>query len=94
MRGGFYEPSYVYLKDFPIRTIDFDNLSDKAKHDKIVQLVEQMLKLNKQLSANNEPQTQTILERRIKATDKQIDQLVYRLYDLTGEEIEMVENGD
>jgi hypothetical protein len=46
------------------------------------------------LSANNEPQTQTILERRIKATDKQIDQLVYRLYDLTAEEIEIVESRD
>ena len=91
LRGNFYEPSYVYFKDFPIRTIDFNNPTDKTTHDKIVQLVEQILKLNKQLSAHNDPQTQTILERRIKAIDKQIDQLVYRLYDLTAEEIEIAE---
>jgi len=94
LRGNFYEPSYVYFKDFPIRTIDFNNPTDKTTHDKIVQLVEQMLKFNKQLSAHNDPQTQTILERRIKATDKQIDQLVYRLYNLTAEEIEIVESDD
>jgi len=38
------------------------------------QLVEQMLTLNKQLAAAKAPQTQTILQRRIDATDKQIDE--------------------
>ena len=38
------------------------------------QLVEQMLTLNKQLAAAKAPQTQTVLQRRIDATDKQIDE--------------------
>ena len=33
------------------------------------------------------------LQRQIEATDKQIDQLVYELYGLTGEEIKIVEGG-
>ena len=33
----------------------------------------------------------TVLERQIAATDRQIDRLVYELYDLTDEEIAMVE---
>ena len=86
-----YQLIFKYLQAISIRTIDFGNPTDKTTHDKIVQLVEQILKLNKQLSAHNDPQTQTILERRIKAIDKQIDQLVYRLYDLTAEEIEIAE---
>ena len=57
----------------------------------MVQLVNQMLKLNKQLDVNNDSQTQTILERRLKAIDKQIDFLVYSLYDLTPEQIDIVE---
>ncbi len=93
LRGDFYEPSYVYFKHFPIRTIDFNNPTDKANHDKMVQLVEQMLALNKQLAAAKAPQTKTVLQRRIDATDKQIDELVYRLYGLTAAEIEIVENG-
>ena len=50
--------------------------------------------LNKQLAAAKAPQTQTVLQRRIDATDKQIDELVYRLYGLTAEEIEIVENNN
>jgi type II restriction/modification system DNA methylase subunit YeeA len=50
-----------------------------------------MLTLNKQLATTSAPQTKTILKRQIDATDKQIDELVYQLYDLTAEEIEIIE---
>ncbi len=90
-RGGWITCTKQYFGKLPIRTIDFDNPTDKANHDQMVQLVEQMLALNKQRAANNDAQTQTIIERRIEAIDKQIDQLVYTLYDLTSKEIEMVE---
>jgi hypothetical protein len=33
-----------------------------------------------------------LLKRQIESTDKQIDQLVYKLYDLTEEEIKIVES--
>jgi len=96
--------SFFYLKqvtqatkdDFPQVTIKdilrlpFPPLSDD-NNKKMVQLVEQMLALNKQRAANNEPHTRTLLERRIEVTDKEIDQLVYTLYDLTAQEIEIVE---
>ena len=35
--------------------------------------------------------TKTAIERRIKATDRQIDELVYELYGLTEKEIAIVE---
>ena len=68
-------------------------ITDKTNHNQMVQLVKQMLALNKQRAANNDPHTMKIIERRIAATDKQIDQLVYHLYDLTTKEIEIVEKG-
>jgi len=37
------------------------------------------------------PHEQTALQRQIEATDRQIDALVYELYSLTEEEIEIVE---
>jgi len=37
------------------------------------------------------PQEQTALQRQIEATDEQIDTLVYELYELTEEEIRIVE---
>jgi hypothetical protein len=91
LRGNFYEPSYVYLKNFPIRLIDFNNPTDKSNHEKMVQLVEIMLTLNQKLALAHEQQMKNLLKRRIEATDKQIDQLVYQLYDLTADEISIVE---
>ncbi|RKZ40203.1 MAG: restriction endonuclease subunit R, partial [Candidatus Parabeggiatoa sp. nov. 3] len=92
-QGGYFEYKPMYVQQLPIRTIDFDNSTDKANHDKIVQLVEQMIALNKQLAAAKAPQTKTLLKRRIDATDKQIDELVYWLYDLTEQEIKIMEQG-
>ena len=92
-RGGYFEYKPMYVQKLPIRPIDFDNPTDKANHDKTVQLVEIMLKLNQKLAAAQEPQMKNILKRRIEATDREIDQLVYRLYDLTASEIKLVEKG-
>jgi len=57
----------------------------------MVALVEQMLDLNKRLSVAQTQHEKTILQRQIEVTDRQIDQLVYELYELTGEEICLIE---
>ena len=80
------------LKMFPIRTIDPKNPDDKIKHDKMVNLVETMLKLNKQLAEVKSSHDKKLLTRQIEATDRQIDALVYDLYNLTPDEIQIVED--
>lgn len=65
--------------------------TDKANHDKMVSLVEQMLSLSKQLPMVKTDHEKTALQRQIDVTDRQIDQLVYELYGLTEEEIGIVE---
>ncbi|MCX6145157.1 MAG: type I restriction endonuclease [Ignavibacteriales bacterium] len=87
----FAEIKVIYVERLPIRAIDFSNPSDKSRHDKMVQLVEQMLSLHKQLPAAKTEQEKTVIQRQIEATDKQIDALVYELHDLTKEEIAIVE---
>ena len=57
----------------------------------MVKLVEQILELHKRLAAAKTPPEKTALERQIAATDQQIDRLVYELYWLTEDEIEIVE---
>ena len=52
-----------------------------------------MLDLHKRLAATQEAGEQQRLQRLIDATDRQIDALVYELYGLTAEEIEIVESG-
>jgi len=63
----------------------------KVRHDKMVELVERMLNLRKQLPKAKTPHEQESLKRTIEATDNQIDALVYALYGLTENEIAIVE---
>ena len=79
------------MKRFPIRTIDFADPADVARHDRMVALVTQMLDLHARLAAESVPGEKTLLQRRIEQTDKQIDRLVYELYGLTADEIQVVE---
>ncbi len=57
----------------------------------MVTLVERMLALHQQLAGAITPQVKAVLQRQIEATDRQIDRLVYELYDLSEEEIKIVE---
>jgi hypothetical protein len=54
-------------------------------------VVERMLALHAQRAAARTSFDATVLERQIAATDRQIDQLVYALYDLTDDEVRIVE---
>ncbi|MBI1878420.1 MAG: hypothetical protein HYR94_09370 [Chloroflexi bacterium] len=80
-------------KQFPIRPINFDDPVDSARHEQMVALVERMLELHRQAAQPGPPQAKTILQRQIAATDRQIDRLVYELYNLNEEEISIVEAG-
>jgi hypothetical protein len=77
----------------PIRTINFTDPADVARHDRMVALVTQMLELHARLAAEGVPHEKAALQRRIEMTDRQIDQLVHELYGLTAEEIKVVEGG-
>jgi type I restriction-modification system DNA methylase subunit len=91
MRGGFFRYFTQFVEQLPIRRIDFSDSDDKAHHDKMVPLVERMLDLHNHLATAKNPNDKTNLQREIEATDRQIDQLVYKLYRLTEEEIKIVE---
>ena len=88
--GGYFAANKQFLDQLPIRTIDFDDPEDVARHDKTVELVETMLELHQRLAQVKTPRSRERLQRQITATDQAIDKLVYELYDLTDEEIAIV----
>ena len=53
----------------------------------MVALVEAMLDLHRSLAAASRPPEKAVLQRQIVATNRQIDRLVYELYELTEAEI-------
>jgi len=75
-----------YLEGFPVAK------ADKARHDKIVSLVESMLALHKSLASAQSPHEKERLEKQITSTDEGIDKLVYELYELSEEEVKIVED--
>ena len=92
-QGGYFEYKPMYLSQLPIRTINFSDPADKARHDKMVTLVERMLALHKKRAEVKIDHEKNLIEGQIEAIDKQIDALVYELYGLTEEEIRVV-NGN
>jgi len=90
-RDDFPKIVLKQTRELPFATIDFPKRADRARHDRMVELVEGMLTLHKRLGEVKTEHQKTVLQRQIEATDRQIDRLVYELYDLTEEEIAIVE---
>jgi len=88
-----YQLIYKYLQKIPIHTIDFNNPSEKAIHDKLVSLVDRMLELRKKKNSLPPSAEREKIEREITITDEKIDEIVYGLYGVIGEERTLVEGG-
>lgn len=91
MQNGFFRYFTQFIERLPIRSINFSDSTDKARHDRMESLVEQMLDLHKRLTTAQDTGEHGRLQRLIDSTDQQIDALVYELYGLTPEEIAIVE---
>jgi len=78
-----------FLSNLPIKIIDLNNLENLKLYDRMICLVNNMLELHKRTPQT--PYEQERLNREIASTDAQIDRLIYDLYELTEEEIKIVE---
>ncbi|MCL4557111.1 MAG: N-6 DNA methylase [Deltaproteobacteria bacterium] len=90
-KNSIAQAKKVDLDQLPIYKVDQSNANGKARHDRMVYLVDQMLTLNKQLPTVKTDHEKTALQRQIDSTDKQIDELVYELYGITDEERKIIE---
>ena len=79
-----------FLKTLPIHNININNPSEKKIHDNLVALVDVMLDLNKKIETAKGSKKEQI-QRQIEKTDKEIDDLVYKLYGITEKERKIIE---
>lgn len=91
LRGRYVRFWTQFIEQLPIRTIEFSDPADEKRHAKMIRLVESMLALHKQKAAVKTQVELDTCQRQIDSTDKQIDGLVYELYELTTEEIATTE---
>jgi hypothetical protein len=86
-----YRLIYQYMEKVPIRRLDPSLSTDRVRHERIVGLVEKRLALTPRLRTAKTDAERATLQNAVQAADRQIDALVYELYDLTPEEIRVVE---
>jgi len=80
MQGNIYQIDKEPLLNIPIKTTN--NINQKP----FIQLVDQILSITKDDDYLDNPDKQA----KVKRLEKEIDSLVYKLYDLTDDEIDIV----
>lgn len=70
----------------PMPVIDLSNPSHKEGHDKIVVLVDNIIELNKKVNTEKNPNSLNMINRQILACEKQLDNLIFSIYNLNDEE--------
>lgn len=88
---GILEYFWNSISKLPIRRINFSDSADVERHNRMVRFVERMSELCENLKESRTEWDRTRIQSDISVTDEQIQHLVYELYGLTGEEVELVE---
>ena len=91
MRQTFPKIKGSYLEKLPIPSLDLTNKEHKQAHDTLVTLVENMLQTQKDQRNAKSEQDKNLFQQKITMLDKKIDNLVYKLYNLTEDEIKIIE---
>jgi hypothetical protein len=68
-----------------------DDLGEKSMHDRVVGLVEKMIGAKKALAEARTDKDREFYERFCEKLDRDIDDLIYQLYDITQEERKIIE---
>jgi hypothetical protein len=83
---------YQYMEKVPIRVVDHTNAHDEALHLKMIALVDRASEPNRTINSSVlELSELQPVKREIAATDAEIDDLVFKLYDITERDREIVE---
>lgn len=77
----------------PLLQIPIFKTDDPKLESEMIQRVDKMIELKKVYSTTLSDSQKDLISNQIKSLDYQIDQLVYSLYGLSAEEIEVIENG-
>ena len=79
-----------HIAKLPIHSINFSKIFEKKLHDELVALVDVMLDLQRKMQAAKGNEEGRI-QRQIEKTDREIDDMVYKLYGITNKERKIIE---
>ncbi len=91
-RGGYWSYGKRFIEQLPIRIINFNDPADVSSYGKIVALVDLILELNQKLIIATVPADKKLYNRQIRSTNQQVESLVNDLYELTDNEITIIDD--
>jgi hypothetical protein len=89
-RGGYKSHGKQFIKDLPIRIIDFSNSTETAYYNEIVQLVQQLITNSEDKTKATTPQQQNVLNKHNRLLKQKIQTIVERLYSIDHDDIKTI----
>lgn len=87
-RGDYYSHGKQYIATLPIYKIDFENPTEVAKHQQIVEMVQNIMQLKEQLASAPNAARRTVLEHSITAINAELNIAIDGLYQVESQEVE------
>lgn len=85
--NGFHARGTALLRKLPIVKIDFENQADLSKYNKVIELSKEIYSLNENLAKKLDTKVKKLLENDRIAKIKEIQSIIWRLYDVEEKEI-------
>ena len=83
-----------FLAELPIPKLDLSNKKNKSNYDLIIAQVNTILELSENYHKEKIVSKQAQIKQRVEYAQEKIEQIVYELYELSVEDIKMVEGGN
>ena len=87
-RGDYYSHGKQFIATLPIYKIDFENPTEVAKHQQIVEMVQNIMRLKEQLASAPNAARRTVLEHSITAINSELNSAIDELYQVESQEVE------
>lgn len=87
-RGDYYSHGKQFIATLPIYKIDFENPIEVAKHQQIVEMVQNIMQLKEQLASAPNVAHRTVLKHSIAAINTDLNSAIDELYQVESQEVE------
>lgn len=87
-RGDYYSHGKQFIATLPIYKIDFENPAEVVKHQQIVEMVKNIMRLKEQLATAPNAARRTVLEHSISAINAELNSAIDALYQVESQEVE------
>lgn len=89
-RGGYFSHGKQFVADLPIRIIDFDNPDQRRLYNRIVRQTKLLNAVSEGAAKATTPQRRKPLARRVVSLEREVFELVNKLYGITDSDLEAV----